>query len=76
MYKHDLPSLIELDATLYAALQADMTRDFKLEANWKTVKDWKNEKRYDVIDEPEARSLYDAPADMGSGVIPWIRGRW
>ncbi len=76
MYKHDLPSLIELDATLYAALQADMTRDFKLEANWKTVKDWKNEKRYDVIDEPEARSLYDATADMGSGVIPWIRGRW
>jgi HEPN domain-containing protein len=76
MYKHNLQNLIGLDAALLAALQADMARDSKLETNWKTVKDWHNEKRYDVIDEQEARGLYDAAAETGSGVMPWIRGRW
>jgi HEPN domain-containing protein len=76
MYQHDLQSLVGLDAALLADLQTDMTRDSKLEANWKTVKDWDNEKRYDIVDEQEAKGLYDAAVEAGSGVIPWIRGRW
>jgi HEPN domain-containing protein len=76
MYQHNLQSLIGLDAALLADLQGEMARDSRLEANWKTVKDWDDEKRYDIVDEQEARGLYDATAEAASGVMPWIRGRW
>jgi len=76
MYQHKLQNLIGLDAALSAALRADMATDSKLAANWNTVKDWKDEKRYDVVDEQEARGLYDAATKRVSGVMPWIRRRW
>jgi len=76
MYQHNLQSLVGLDAALSAALQADMTLDLKLGANWNTLKDWDDEKRYDIVDELEAKGLYDATTEAGSGVMPWIRGRW
>jgi hypothetical protein len=76
MYQHDLQSLIGLDVALLTELKTDMAQDSKLEANWKTVKDWDDEKRYDIVDEQEAKGLYAATAETGSGVMPWIRGRW
>ena len=76
MYQHNLQSLVGLDAALSAALQADMTLDPKLGANWNTLKDWDDEKRYDIVDEQEAKGLYDATTEAGAGVMPWIRGRW
>jgi hypothetical protein len=76
MYQHNLQNLIGLDAALLAALQADTSRDARLESNWNTVKDWDDEKRYDTVDEQEAKGLYDATSELGSGVMPWIRGRW
>jgi hypothetical protein len=76
MYQHDLQSLIGLDAALLTDLQAGMALDSKLEANWKTVKDWDDEKRYDVVNEQEAKGLFDATTEAVSGVMPWIRGRW
>ena len=76
MYQHNLKNLIRLDAALLAALQADMARDAKLAANWNTVKDWDDEKRYDIVQEQEARALYDAATKKGSGVMRWIRGKW
>lgn len=44
--------------------------------NWSTVKDWDDGKRYDIVEELEARALYEATAVAGSGVMEWIRGRW
>lgn len=76
MYQHNLQNLIGLDAALLAALQADMTNDRRLEANWSTVKDWDDEKRYDIVNEQESKGLYDATTEESSGVMPWIRGRW
>jgi HEPN domain-containing protein len=76
MYQHNLQSLIGLDAALLAALQVDMGLNSRLEANWNTVKDWDDEKRYDVVNEQEARGLYDATVEAGSGVMMWIRGKW
>jgi HEPN domain-containing protein len=76
MYKHGLQNLVGLDAALLADLRADIKLDSKLEANWNTVKDWDDEKRYDIVDEQEARALYDATTETSSGVMPWIRGRW
>ena len=76
LYQHNLQNLIGLDAALLAALQADMTLDSKLGANWNTVKDWDDEKRYDIVDEQETKGLYDASTEASSGVMQWIRGRW
>lgn len=76
MYQHNLQNLIGLDAALLSALQADTSRDSRLESNWNTVKDWDDEKRYDIVDEQEAKGLYDAASELRSGVMPWIRGRW
>jgi HEPN domain-containing protein len=76
MYQHDLQNLVGLDAALLAALQADMALDPKLDANWSTVKDWDDEKRYDIVDEQEAKGLYEAIVEVGCGVMPWIRGKW
>jgi hypothetical protein len=33
-------------------------------------------KRNDTVQEAEARALYEATADTGSGVMQWIRGKW
>jgi hypothetical protein len=76
MYVHKLEALFTADAALWAALQADMRADAKLTVNWSTVKDWDDKKRYDIVEELEARGLYEATTDAGSGVMEWIRGRW
>ncbi len=76
MYQHKLQKLVTLDAALWVALQDDMKNDPNLEVNWNTVKDWDDEKRYDTVQEQEARGLYGATADAASGVMQWIRGKW
>ena len=76
MYDHDLEKLFKLNGALWAALQADMRIDAKLNVNWSTVKDWDDDKRYDIVEELEARGLYEASTEAGSGVMQWIRGRW
>ena len=76
MYQHDLKRLAALDAGLSVALQDDLQNDALLAANWNTIQDWDGEKRYDIVHEQVARSLYDATADTTSGVMQWIRGKW
>jgi len=76
MYQHKLQKLMELDVALWAGLQADINKDPALAANWSTVKDWDDEKRYDIVQEQISRSLFDAVVGARSGVMHWIRGRW
>ncbi len=76
MYVHDLENLFKLNGALWADLQNDMKTDAKLRVNWSTVKDWDAGKRYDVVEELEARALYEASTEIGSGVMEWIRGKW
>jgi len=76
MYVHNLEKLFKLNGALWVALQADMTTDAKLKVNWSTVKDWNDNKRYDIVEELEATALYEACMETGSGVMVWIRGRW
>ena len=76
MYVHKLEALFRADAALWAALQSDMIADAKLSVNWSTVKDWDDGKRYDIVEELEARGLYEATTDASAGVMKWIRGRW
>jgi HEPN domain-containing protein len=76
MYDHNLEKLFKLNGALWVGLQADMKTDSKLNVNWSTVKDWDDSKRYDIVEELEARALYEASTEAGSGVMEWIRGRW
>jgi hypothetical protein len=76
MYVHKLERLFRLNSGLWSALQVDITSDSKLGVNWNTVKDWDDAKRYDTVDELEARALYDATTESRSGVIVWIKGKW
>ncbi len=76
MYVHNLEKLFRLNGALWVALQSDMNANQKLSVNWSTVKDWDDSKRYAMVQELEARALYDACCEPGSGVIEWIKGRW
>ena len=76
MYTHDLEKLFKLNGALWATLQADMKIDAKLSVNWSTVKEWDDSKRYDIVEELEAKAMYEASTEVGSGVMEWIRGRW
>jgi HEPN domain-containing protein len=76
MYVHSSENLFKLNGELRAKLQSDMKSDRKLSVNWSTVRDWDDNKRYDIVEESEARSLYEASTETGSGVMEWIRGRW
>jgi len=76
MYVHNLEKLFKLNGALWATLQADMKIDAKLSVNWSTVKEWDDSKRYDIVEELEAKAMYEASTEVGSGVMEWIRGRW
>lgn len=76
MYVHNLEKLFTLNGALWAELQDDMKTNKKLGVNWSVVKDWKDDKRYDIVDELVARALYEASTEAGSGLMEWIKGRW
>jgi hypothetical protein len=76
MYIHNLEKLFKLNGALWVGLQAEIKTDKKLEANWSTVKYWDDSKRYDIVEELEARALYEASTDARSGVMEWIQGKW
>jgi len=76
MYVHNLEKLFKLNGALWAQLQNDVKSDAKLATNWSTVKDWDDNKRYDVVEELVAQGLYDAATETDSGIVEWIRRRW
>jgi hypothetical protein len=57
-------------------LDAAMTASVTLSRNWWSVKDWSETKRYHVITEAEARTLYAAIEDPANGVLPWLKTYW
>jgi hypothetical protein len=75
-YTHKLEELAKLDAELWVQLNDEISADAKLRDNWRTVRQWDDEKRYSVVQEVEATSLYSATTEPGSGVLEWIRRRW
>jgi hypothetical protein len=76
MYVHNLEKLFKLNGALWVAFQTDMNADQKLSVNWSTVKDWEDGKRYSIVEELEAKALYDASTEGRSGVMEWIKGKW
>ena len=76
MYIHNLEKLFVLNGALWLALQSDMKADAKLAVNWSTVKDWDDSKRYNIVEELEAKAVYDAATEAGSGLMVWLKGKW
>jgi HEPN domain-containing protein len=75
-YTHKLKELVELDGVFWGELQKEISRDVKLRSNWDTVLGWNDENRYEIVEEPQAKSLYAATTEPSSGVMEWIRRRW
>ena len=75
-YTHKLEDLARLDVELWVELNGELEVDVKFASNWNTVRQFDDEKRYGVVAEEEASSLYAATTEPVSGVLEWIRRRW
>jgi hypothetical protein len=75
-YTHKLRELVQIDGVLWKDLQKEFGGDVKLEGNWNRVLLWDDENRYEMVEEFQAKALYSAVMDPGSGVMEWIRRRW
>jgi HEPN domain-containing protein len=75
-YTHKLEELARLDGELWVQLNDEIDVDATLRDNWNTVRQWDDERRYAVVEEAEARSLYSAATEPVSGILEWIRRRW
>ena len=68
-YKHELTLL-----RILAVLDDEMDKDAAVSDQWKTVKDWSEQSRYQIgKTEKDATDLYEA---IEKGVLPWIKARW
>lgn len=76
MYVHNLEKLFRLNGVLWAAFQSDIKVDPNLSINWSTVKDWDDGKRYSVVQELDAKAMYDATTEAKCGVVQWVRRKW
>lgn len=72
---HDIEPLLEF-AGLKTERNADAARNVNLDANWVTVRAWKETSRYELKTQTEAQALYDAITQDPDGVLPWIRLHW
>jgi hypothetical protein len=75
-YTHKLEKLAKLDVKIWAQLNSELSVNVSFASNWATVRQWNDEKRYGVVEGPEAQSLYTATTEPVSGVMEWIRRRW
>lgn len=67
------------DLVAAARLEAELTNALlqpQFESAWQDVADWSEQKRYYLIDESEAKRLYEAISDSTFGVFPWIKTNW
>jgi len=75
-YTHNLEQLLNLSG-LKTALETKARADPTFQVNWNTVRDWKEDARYDrTIPEVKARALLVAVTDPTSGVLPWLKTHW
>jgi HEPN domain-containing protein len=75
-YTHDLEQLLNLSG-LKTTLETKAKADPVFQLNWNTVRDWKEDARYDhTIPEVQARGRLVAVTDPTSGVLPWLKTQW
>jgi hypothetical protein len=74
-YSHDLERLIGV-AGLSTQLESDAQIDPPFAVNWRTVKDWSEQSRYEVRTVIDAANLVSAIGDPRHGVLRWLRQHW
>ncbi len=72
-YTHELEKLVGL-AGLKIELDQSLATNQDLSSNWSVVKDWKEDKRYDVsIKAHTARDMISSINDPINGIAQWIK---
>jgi hypothetical protein len=72
-YTHKLDPLLRL-AGLENAMHAAASQ---VRLNWAIVKDWSEQKRYDLsISQQEAKDLLSACTARRYGILPWLKTEW
>jgi HEPN domain-containing protein len=76
IYVHDLELLLKLNPALWSELRTEIKINTKLALNWNIIRRWSDGKRYELVEESVAKSLYEAATETNSGIVEWIRRRW
>ena len=87
-YTHDLETLLAA-ARLDKEFKEATGLNLDLKEDWSTVKDWTEQRRYDLfclpdvqdtlrrrVAQTQARHFLDSVENRTGGVLPWIRQRW
>ncbi len=74
-YTHDLNKLLKT-SRLRDELKKARVQNAKLDVNWKLVRSWSEESRYNTFTKEEAKALYNAISDKNNGVLRWISRYW
>lgn len=74
-WTHDLETLVH-QAGLKEARDEAIRNDAILRHNWKTVKDWSEASRYQIVTHLKAEELFDAVNDNTNGVLQWVKNFW
>jgi hypothetical protein len=74
-WSHDFNKLVTA-AGLQASLELEIQGDAEFGPNWKTVKSWSEQSRYDVFPQSKAEDLYKAVTDKKHGVLKWLSRHW
>jgi hypothetical protein len=75
-HTHDLAKLMSI-AELKDGLETARAADKSLGLNWKIVRDWSEEDRYNLnISKEDALELYSAITMRRAGIMAWLRNHW
>lgn len=75
-HQHDLERLVE-SAELKTNLDQQLAASRIFRANWNTVKQWRNEMRYDPsVAQSKAQELFASATENNGGVLTWLRTVW
>jgi len=74
-YTPGMDQLLRL-AGLEPELDESREADPELGRHWATVKEWKEDSRYERVTRKRALELYSAITDPDHGVLTWLQLRW
>ena len=74
-YTHNLDKLIHVAELTNALKETELTHP-KLNANWKIVRQWSEESRYERASRGDAEELLKALTHRSDGVLRWLRRSW
>jgi len=74
-WNHDLAKLLDT-AGLNEEYAKKREAAPQFEINWRTIKDWKVDSRYERRSEKQGWAIYTASAEAANGIMPWIEEHW